>query len=133
MIQIDTSAKQLPIILMPLTKSEVKELKESPFVLDDIYVVSGDNPDQLHIGMLSEMEQQNPAQHQWYFYNGEKYLNDKTIEKYFDRPFFRVMPTVDCEIEDCEPIGKSKKSTTTLFEIVNRKESSLEKNKVLMK
>ena len=55
MIQIDTSAKQLPIILMPLTKSEVKELKESPFVLDDIYVVSGDNPDQLHIGMLSEM------------------------------------------------------------------------------
>ena len=77
MIQIDTSAKQLPIILMPLTKSEVKELKESPFVLDDIYVVSGDNPDQLHIGMLSEMGQQNPAQHQWYFYNGEKYLNDK--------------------------------------------------------
>ena len=43
------------------------------------------------------------------FYNGEKYLNDKTIEKYFDRPFFRVMPTVDCEIEDCEPIGESKK------------------------
>lgn len=130
MTHIDTSAKQLPIVLMPLTKSEVKELKESPFASVDIYVVSGDNPDQLHIGMLSGMEQQNPKQHQWYFYNGEKYLNDKTIAKYLERPFFRVMPTVDCEVENCKPIGES---TTTLFEIVDGKGSTLEKNKVLRK
>lgn len=130
MTKISCDAKQMSIVLMPLTMAEVSKLTQQPYVLEDIYVVSGNKPEQLFINMYAEMDTSKKKQsNQWYFYNGKKILADHMINEYLDRSFFEVMPTVDGKISDSKVLS----GTSTLFEFVNQSLAKKQKNQVIIK
>lgn len=127
MIQINSEAKQMPIVLMPLTKDEVSKLTKQPYVLDDIYVVSSNKNGQLSINMYDSGK--NAISNQWFFYNGKNILTDQLVDEYLTRSFFEVMPTVDGKIAECKVLG----GTDTLFDLINQSSSKKESNKQLIK
>lgn len=130
MTKINCDAKQMPIVLMPLTITEVSKLTQKPYVLEDIYIVSGNKPEQLFINMYAEVDNSKKTQlNQWYFYNGKKILADHMIGEYLDRSFFEVMPTVDGKISDCKVLS----GTSTLFEFVNHAFPKIQANKTNVK
>lgn len=127
MIQISSEAKQMPIVLMSLTKDEVLKLTKQPYVLDDIYVVSSNNQGQMSINMYNSSK--NSMINQWYFYDGKKILTDQMVQEYLTRSFFEVMPTVDGKIAECKVLG----GTIALLDFINQSATKQTDNKSLIK
>ena len=127
MIQINSEAKQMPIVLMPLTQDEVSKLTQQPYVLDDIYVVSSNKKGQLSINIYDNGK--NATANQWLFYNGKNILTDQMVDEYLTRSFFEVMPTVDGKITEYKVLG----GTDTLFDLINQSSVKKVSNKQLIK